>query len=1500
VADLAVSELDLLTRGQLAADDFFEIVDNSDTGFGATGTNKQIEVAEFAAGLVALGLLPTGTGTVTAVSASVPGWLSVNVGTATTTPAIAVTAAPAQTANRFVATPDGSAGAVGLRALTVGDLPAAVALYNAVNPHFTGTSLTIDGAVVTSSGGQHAGLNTFTPATVNSSAAYVNALQGQTSPLFRFRDYQGGVLSSVLADGTFSGPHQGTFAGDGTALTGVVPVVYASHVPGVVLDGDPSTGAGTDNYAALQAVLDNGFVHLIIDGTAGVRTALKLWSNTTVEGLWDTDHLFKLGQPNDGGPVLVNKHPVLGPTTPTDRNITLRNLNIDGNRRRYGSGNTGTVPAFSDPQYRAIVNDSGYVVPSIGFFGVDGLTVENLHVYDSPAYGIQLANTHNARFVNYGKTRVAGDPYNGDDVFHLQGHCSNIQLVNLYGETLDDFIALNANDGNDIPGNPVTFPPGTVVAGPINNVSISQVRADACLDVVRFLSASAAAPITNVTISDIRATCAGATDSYGGFYFDTFGVPGDGSYGFVDGVVVRNATITGTLGAAVNLQRCNVGSVVFEGLRSDATTGPAINVSAFARGGRLTVGGVVSGRVPAAVVASGSSVGLDLSNVSIDASTYSTGAAVTVAGDGSRVAVRGGLVAGVAHVVSLTGTTVREVLVGGITHLGGKGGAAILYDTALESLATFGMGVDHLLSGPAGARIKSDGDGWYTTIYVRDLFTGAAGTNLGGHTSDNAVTWLADTLGVGQQKLSGDGYVYLGGGDTVNFLPALGQPPTGDFEVEHDIVRKTAGGSGPAVNVTLLSSSNLSDFVGLTFQDSGITLRQAFGTVAGPVAVPAIGAVWRIRVEVRSSGTTRTLRFFKSTDGGRAWSSLMADQVLTSSAPVGVGIYSQSPAWSASTGWQVGGFVVRPLASVSPTPAADTFRYTNSAAVEALAPLTTAGRALLDDADAAAQRTTLALGTVATLASDTDTTLAANSDVKVATQKAVKAYADTLISSGVRWKAPVRVATTANGALASAYENGDTIDGVTLATGDRILIKNQTTGTENGIYTVNASGAPTRATDADADAEIPGATVVVTSGTINANTQWTNNQTSVTIGSTAITFVQIGAATTYTAGTGLTLTGTQFAVSDAELLAIAGLVSAADKFAYFTGSGTAALADLSSYARTLIDDTTAAAARSTLGLGSAATHADTDFDPANAAATAQAASQPLDSELTALAGLTSAADRLPYFTGVGTAALATFTAAGRALIDDADAAAQRTTLGLGTLATQSGTFSGTSSGTNTGDQSAANPTATVGPAAVNGSAATFMRSDAAPALANTAVAAGSYGTAALIPTFTVDAQGRLTAASTVANTGGWTELTVTGSDKTTTGQILVDVTGLVTPTLALSTVYEFEAVLLVSTSAVTTGTQYGVNVTVAPTNIVAVFTGAVTSTTGAVTTTNANNAADATAFLTTSAMTGVVVIKGMFTTAGSGLPVFSIRQLKVTSGTATVKIGSTLRYRVRP
>jgi hypothetical protein len=117
-----------------------------------------------------------------------------------------------------------------------------------------------------------------------------------------------------------------------------------------------------------------------------------------------------------------------------------------------------------------------------------------------------------------------------------------------------------------------------------------------------------------------------------------------------------------------------------------------------------------------------------------------------------------------------------------------------------------------------------------------------------------------------------------------------------------------------------------------------------------------------------------------------------------------------------------------------------------------------------------------------------------------------KAYVDTF-AQGLIPIANCRVATTTNGTLATAYENGDTIDGVTLATGDRILIKNQTTQSENGIYTVNASGAPTRATDYDEDSEvIRGTFTYITEGDDNASTQWVMYSDSPQVGTDQILF----------------------------------------------------------------------------------------------------------------------------------------------------------------------------------------------------------------------------------------------------------------------------------------------------------------------------------------------------------------------------------------------------------
>jgi len=143
-----------------------------------------------------------------------------------------------------------------------------------------------------------------------------------------------------------------------------------------------------------------------------------------------------------------------------------------------------------------------------------------------------------------------------------------------------------------------------------------------------------------------------------------------------------------------------------------------------------------------------------------------------------------------------------------------------------------------------------------------------------------------------------------------------------------------------------------------------------------------------------------------------------------------------------------------------------------------------------------------------------------------ATDAATKAYVDST-AQGIDWKASVRVATTATGTLATAFADGSTVDGVTLATGDRILIKNQSTGSQNGIYVVQATGAPVRSTDADANAEVTGNfAVFVEEGTANADSGWVlTNDGAVTVGTTALTFTQFTGLGQITAGDGLTKTG---------------------------------------------------------------------------------------------------------------------------------------------------------------------------------------------------------------------------------------------------------------------------------------------------------------------------------------------------------------------------------------
>ena len=175
--------------------------------------------------------------------------------------------------------------------------------------------------------------------------------------------------------------------------------------------------------------------------------------------------------------------------------------------------------------------------------------------------------------------------------------------------------------------------------------------------------------------------------------------------------------------------------------------------------------------------------------------------------------------------------------------------------------------------------------------------------------------------------------------------------------------------------------------------------------------------------------------------------------------------------------------------------------------------LTTAGKALLDDADATTQRTTLGLGTIATQNANnvalTGGTITGLGDPSSSSEAATKNYVDNLVT-GLRTRVIARVASTANVAIATALENGDVLDGVTLATGNRVLLKDQTTPSQNGLYTVVASGAASRDTEFDIISELAGQLILVSEGSTHADDLFLcTTDTSATLGSSSISYVQV-------------------------------------------------------------------------------------------------------------------------------------------------------------------------------------------------------------------------------------------------------------------------------------------------------------------------------------------------------------------------------------------------------
>jgi len=166
------------------------------------------------------------------------------------------------------------------------------------------------------------------------------------------------------------------------------------------------------------------------------------------------------------------------------------------------------------------------------------------------------------------------------------------------------------------------------------------------------------------------------------------------------------------------------------------------------------------------------------------------------------------------------------------------------------------------------------------------------------------------------------------------------------------------------------------------------------------------------------------------------------------------------------------------------------------------------------------------------------------------TDAATKGYVDTAVA-GLSWKTAVAASTTA--ALTVTYSNGTSgvgatltnagtqaafaVDGYSASVNDRILVKNQSTGFQNGIYVVTTVGSGstnwvlTRATDSNTSANVTDEAVYIENGTTLGATGWVQTAVNPTLGSTSIAYSQFSGSGTYAAGSGLTLTGNSFSIS---------------------------------------------------------------------------------------------------------------------------------------------------------------------------------------------------------------------------------------------------------------------------------------------------------------------------------------------------------------------------------
>ncbi len=287
------------------------------------------------------------------------------------------------------------------------------------------------------------------------------------------------------------------------------PVFYASQA-GAMLDSDVLTGGGTDDTAALQAVLDRapalGGVHLIVDGAARV-TGLTVYGNTTI-ACPNQSCGFYLADGADRA-ILRNAHPSDGEIL--DRNITLTGGTYNGNAA-----------------HQVHHTDDNWMVTGMDFFGVEHLSVRHVIIRDQRTFAVFVSNF---RHVFMEDVRVLLDAiiqFGNQDGLHFCGPGRFLTLRDIQGTSWDDFIALNADDGHTYyteTGELAAKDWPHVSFGPITDVLIDGVTLDGAAQGIRFLSRTSL--IDRVIVRNVI----GTYTSFG-FFMDPFWEKG-GNFGTI-------------------------------------------------------------------------------------------------------------------------------------------------------------------------------------------------------------------------------------------------------------------------------------------------------------------------------------------------------------------------------------------------------------------------------------------------------------------------------------------------------------------------------------------------------------------------------------------------------------------------------------------------------------------------------------------------------------------------------------------------------------------------------------------------------------------------------------------------------------------------------------------------------------------------------------------------------------------------------------------------------